>query len=1020
MEKLSIVIKDDLKENIYSYIKTLKPLLEDRQSQLVIVNNLEEKLNIEYNHIIYEFKEDYKKFHEFCNASCFNNNIMIIESGMVLSEDLVKSIKELLIKYKNINIKADLKKYYIEGNYYKKESCLIYNTETSVEEKLKIEIDDFHYLNYSGVYINHNIAKFIEDNKFKELYLWYKNYIMKEEDIKLKFYDYVEKLKINTSINIKDEIEKYFILENLDSKYCKYITLSKIIEENNLSIDKLSTILEEARFDEKDSYFRYMILKLFKDKKFITEMFNVMDRVYIKAYMKQLFEEYEEFDLSVYQFLISTNVEELSKEEIKNIVVYMYIIEIYFENISLKSAEKSKKEKIVELFKIYSQYGIYLINNNLSMDIKRKDFLIKLKKIASFISLNRFKEAIDSLKEICEVYQAMIIPIRYYIQKLICENKLYSNVLSITMIVKNEEKNLERCLKSVKPLIDNGLAELIIVDTGSDDKTVDIAKRYTDRVYFHPWQGSFSEARNWSISLAEGQYIFIMDADYEIEDKIYNFIKFFKGKDYKNYNTFSVKIKDYDDSEYKKYTIISQYLIFKNDGSFYYSGNVHNQPNFNKPIKNFDLTIFHYGYIMDSKEIKEGKFKRTANLLKRELQKDPNNIYYRYQLTHSYSMNDNHMESLNQSKIFMKILNKEPLNYEYVMYYITAAMTNFINKLYDETIKICDDILSLNPEFIDAVYFKAQSLFFKENFQECIQCYEKYLELLQNINNNPITLDTRIQLYSMDGKDIAESDIETSYLKIEDYSGFLNYIFSNKNKGNILLHISGIVKSFLELDKMKEMVLFFDKYILKGIEKEQVNYSYYIKDEIENMKEEQRVNLLKEFNKLTKNTQYIYSIKRALEKKEGNTLKDIIKFLSFNNIEALNLITMKRLLGNTALILIDNKDLNLSLEETIQLRKITKYILIQVLNKKSFKGLNKEQILKIIFKYMDYSFSVYENSKESLSNKEVLFLENILLAFQHIQNKDLISAVKSIKDATFEDQDMANAMAVYVETITCL
>ena len=61
------------------------------------------------------------------------------------------------------------------------------------------------------------------------------------------------------------------------------------------------------------------------------------------------------------------------------------------------------------------------------------------------------------------------------------------------MMVKDEASNLERCLNSVKNIMKQLDAEIIIVDTGSKDNTVEIAKRYTDRVYYHPWKNNFSE-----------------------------------------------------------------------------------------------------------------------------------------------------------------------------------------------------------------------------------------------------------------------------------------------------------------------------------------------------------------------------------------------------------------------------------------------------------------------------------------------------------------------------------------------
>lgn len=81
--------------------------------------------------------------------------------------------------------------------------------------------------------------------------------------------------------------------------------------------------------------------------------------------------------------------------------------------------------------------------------------------------------------------------------------------ISLCMIVKNEEAVLARCLDSVHDLVD----EINIVDTGSTDNTVEIARRYTDRVFFFPWTGNFAEARNESFKYATKDYILYLDAD---------------------------------------------------------------------------------------------------------------------------------------------------------------------------------------------------------------------------------------------------------------------------------------------------------------------------------------------------------------------------------------------------------------------------------------------------------------------------------------------------------------------------
>lgn len=86
--------------------------------------------------------------------------------------------------------------------------------------------------------------------------------------------------------------------------------------------------------------------------------------------------------------------------------------------------------------------------------------------------------------------------------------------LSICLIVKNEEAVIGRCLSCAVQFAD----ELIVVDTGSTDRTAEIAREYTDMVYFHPWKYSFAEARNYSYSKATGDYIMWLDADDVISD----------------------------------------------------------------------------------------------------------------------------------------------------------------------------------------------------------------------------------------------------------------------------------------------------------------------------------------------------------------------------------------------------------------------------------------------------------------------------------------------------------------------
>ena len=87
--------------------------------------------------------------------------------------------------------------------------------------------------------------------------------------------------------------------------------------------------------------------------------------------------------------------------------------------------------------------------------------------------------------------------------------------LSLCMIVRDEEAVLARCLDSAQGIAD----EIVLVDTGSRDRTKEVAARYTDRIYDFPWRNDFSAARNYALSLARMDYCFWLDADDVIPEK---------------------------------------------------------------------------------------------------------------------------------------------------------------------------------------------------------------------------------------------------------------------------------------------------------------------------------------------------------------------------------------------------------------------------------------------------------------------------------------------------------------------
>ena len=90
--------------------------------------------------------------------------------------------------------------------------------------------------------------------------------------------------------------------------------------------------------------------------------------------------------------------------------------------------------------------------------------------------------------------------------------------ISVTIITFNEEKNIKDCLESVK-----WADEIVVVDSGSSDRTVEICKGFTDKIFFHPWIG-MKEQKQFAVNKASNSWIFSIDADERLTDTIRSFI----------------------------------------------------------------------------------------------------------------------------------------------------------------------------------------------------------------------------------------------------------------------------------------------------------------------------------------------------------------------------------------------------------------------------------------------------------------------------------------------------------------
>ncbi len=197
-------------------------------------------------------------------------------------------------------------------------------------------------------------------------------------------------------------------------------------------------------------------------------------------------------------------------------------------------------------------------------------------------------------------------------------------VLSIGMIVKNEEKYLERCLTALKPILENIDSELIIADTGSTDNTVEIAKKFTDNVFHFEWISDFAAARNSTLERARGEWYMFIDAD-EILQDCTDVIRFFNSGEYKKYHSATCVIRSYSDSQIlQKYSDIRSGRLTEKLSDTWFVSPVHEHlAALAAPCRHLDLIADHYGYVYYDNDVPNGlaeqKNERNLSILLAEL-----------------------------------------------------------------------------------------------------------------------------------------------------------------------------------------------------------------------------------------------------------------------------------------------------------------------------------------------------------------------------------------------------------------
>jgi len=296
------------------------------------------------------------------------------------------------------------------------------------------------------------------------------------------------------------------------------------------------------------------------------------------------------------------------------------------------------------------------------------------------------------------------------------------------MIVKNEEKNIERALKWAKDIA----FEQIVVDTGSTDRTIALAERMGAKVVHFQWVNDFSKAKNFAIEQAKGEWIAFLDADeyFSTADtkKIMPFLKYIMA-DSKLRDTWHViqcpwaQLDDFG----KIAEVHTQERIFRNIPGLRYEGKIHEKLNvhIDNTVHGDDITIMHTGYTTESIG-KSEKIERNIRMLKEGLKENPENINYKGYLADALRAKSKMEGSTEQlldeiDSLYNEVINSNegvmPIVKKNAYISLLTTYTGIHDKL-NEYEKICIDALKDFPEDLDLEYFYAVVLHTRGKFGE--------------------------------------------------------------------------------------------------------------------------------------------------------------------------------------------------------------------------------------------------------------------------------------------------------------
>ncbi|MCH1967120.1 glycosyltransferase [Paeniclostridium sordellii] len=453
-------------------------------------------------------------------------------------------------------------------------------------------------------------------------------------------------------------------------------------------------------------------------------------------------------------------------------------------------------------------------------------------------------------------------------------------LLSIVMMVKNEERYLDKTLESLKPLMKEIDSELIILDTGSDDSTVEIAKKHTDKVFFANWNNDFAKMRNISISHASGEWILILDADEQLTN--YDKLKeFFNSNLCEKYNSATITLKNIFSEDEDRYSIDPLLRLFKNYDDFRYEGAIHEQPIFKSPTYNDIARFNHYGYLFEDEEVRQLKESRNKAILLKEIEKRPNNPYINYQLGKQYIISQNYEDALFYMEKGYEIYEKN----KYIPLFVTLDLANLYVDLseFDKCENLCIKYIKNDDRNIDIYYYLATSQKQLNKYKKSIESYKRYLYLTENFDITTQANNTECNYDTLLNKEKAIINTIDNYYKLEMYEDVIKDI--DNMSINVLEEAYLVIfMSLYKLNKEEKIIELFNK--ISGSKSQENKFKVAIESILNRVKENDKPKFYKILSNIDDNYGILNKIRlgMTLNEEEYNYILKEEKEVYFSEI----------------------------------------------------------------------------------------------------------------------------------------